>query len=160
MMADILCIPTLYTKFKFAIMFWSFAIPSIPVEGEGSTGVLSGTLVALSAFHIPCWFSANVTSSAWEPKPFFSGRQTAKWTKILTKLLGISSSKKSVEVPHLKSISFLHTVWLQHSKNKRQKATAYFGCSWLCESFPLHSFTAKWKKKKTKKQYLKAWLTW
>lgn len=156
-MADIWYIPTLYIKFKSAIMFWSFAIPSIPVEGEGSTGVLSGTLVALSALHIPCWFSANVTSSTWEPKPLFSGWQTAKWTKILTKVLGISSSKKSVEVPHLKSISFLHTVWLQHSKNKRQKATAYFGCSWLCESFPLPSFTAKWKKTPPVSQ---AWLTW
>lgn len=44
--------------------------------------------------------------------------------KMLTEVLDISSSKESVEVPHLKSISFLHMILLEHSKNKRQKPTA------------------------------------
>lgn len=148
-MTDILDIPTLYVKFKFVIRFCSFVIPSIPVEGEESTGVLSGTLMALSVLHIPCLLSANLTSSTWGPKPFFSGWQTVKWMKMLTKVLGISSLKKSVEVPRLKSVSFLHMVWLEHSKNKRQKATANFACDWLWESFSSAQFCCKVKKKKS-----------
>lgn len=61
-MADTLEILTLYIK--FVIRFWSFVIPRTPVEGEESTGAPSVTLVALFALHIPCLFSANVTSSA------------------------------------------------------------------------------------------------
>lgn len=63
MMADILDILILYIKFKFVIKFWSFAIPSIPVEKEERTGMLGGTLVAFCVLHIS-FFSADAMRSA------------------------------------------------------------------------------------------------